>query len=285
MHNMTIRTGRLELAARAAGSSGKPALILLHGWPLSGRVFEPVIDRLGEDSFVLAFDLPAVGASRGAPASAEKSVLADLILTAAEAQGATSIIVAGLDVGGMIAFAAARDHGSRIRGAVIMNTVIPGVDPWDELLTQPNIWHFAFHAIPDLPETLVSGHEREYFDFFFDALAGNPDALPEAYREAFTEAYRRPEALKAGFDWYRAMPADAKHNRRHKIIDTPIRHLSGDAGGTADYVSGLKAVGAERVTSGIIRNSGEFSPVDASDQVIDALRDFRASCEALQRAA
>jgi pimeloyl-ACP methyl ester carboxylesterase len=118
MRNIKIRNGELELAARAAGDSDKPALVLLHGWPQSSQLFEPVIDRLGEDGFVLAFDLPAVGASRGAPPSAEKSALADLILTAAEEQGAISIIVAGLDVGGMIAFAAARDHAARNVGAV-----------------------------------------------------------------------------------------------------------------------------------------------------------------------
>jgi pimeloyl-ACP methyl ester carboxylesterase len=81
--------------------------------------------KLAEDFFVLAFDLPGIGASRGLPHSAAKSVLADLLLTAAESVGAHSIVVAGLDVGGMIAFAAARDHGPRVVAAIVMNTVIP----------------------------------------------------------------------------------------------------------------------------------------------------------------
>lgn len=284
MRRVTVRLGRVKLAVRVAGDRSKPALVLLHGWPQSSHLFTPVIDGLAADSFVLAFDLPGIGGSQGLPFSAEKHVLADLILQAAEKQKATSIIVAGLDVGGMIAFAAARDHSDRIVGAAIMNTAIPGVDPWNKLLSTPNIWHFAFHSVHGLPERLVHGHERAYFDFFFDALAGDPAALPEADREAFTEAYRRPEALRAGFDWYRAMVDDAKHNARRKIITTPIHYLRGDADGASigEYVSGLKKIGASRVTSDVIRHSGEFSPIDASDQVVGALHGFRTRCNALQ---
>ena len=125
--------------------------------------------------------------------------MADIVISAAEAYGAKSIVVAGFDVGGMIAFAAARYHGGRIVGAVPMNTVIPGLHPWTKVVANPDIWHFAFHAVSALPELLVTGHQRAYFDFFFDLLAGRPDALTNEMRETFTEAYSRPEALKAGF--------------------------------------------------------------------------------------
>ena len=79
MRNITIRSGGMELAVRAAGDSRKPALVLLHGWRHSGQLFDPAIDKLGEDGFVLAFDLPGIGGSRGAPPSAEKHVLADVL--------------------------------------------------------------------------------------------------------------------------------------------------------------------------------------------------------------
>jgi pimeloyl-ACP methyl ester carboxylesterase len=133
----------------------------------------------------VALDLPEIGDSRGAPASSEKTVLADIALTAAEGAGARDIVVAGLDVGGMIAFAAARDHGARLSGAIVMNTVIPGLEPWSEIISDPRIWHFAFHALPDLPETLVRGHERLYFDFFTDFLSGDPKRISDELRTQF----------------------------------------------------------------------------------------------------
>jgi pimeloyl-ACP methyl ester carboxylesterase len=125
----TITVDNLVIAYRSAGDAKRPALILLHGWPHSSAIYQGVLEDLGPHSYVLAFDLPGVGDSRGAPPSAEKVVLADIVLRAAAALGATDTIVAGFDVGGMIAYAAARDHAARIVGAVVANTVIPGIAP------------------------------------------------------------------------------------------------------------------------------------------------------------
>lgn len=284
MHSMTVNVGEVTLGALAAGHRERPALVLLHGWPQSNHVYDQVIDPLGEDYFVLAFDLPLVGASRGSPPSAEKTVLADIVLAAAERAGGRSVVLAGFDVGGMIAFAAARDHASRLRGAVVMNTVLPGIDPWSATLSDPRIWHFAFHSIPKLPETLVAGHQREYFDYFIEALVGNKAAVTDAYRRAFAHAYERPEALQAGFDWYRAMSADAEHNQRHRPIDLPLLYLRGDADGRspAEYLAGLRRAGARGATSDVISGSGELSPLEQPEAFMRAIRRFAAACQSAE---
>lgn len=266
----------LKIAARTAGDSSKPALVLLHGWPQSSRAFDNVLPELGRDHFVLAFDLPGIGASRGAPPSAEKTVLAGLLLDAAEKLGARDILVAGYDVGGMIAYAAARDHANRISGAVVMNTVIPGIPPWAETLADPRIFHFALHALPELPELLVSGHPRRYFDFFYDIMAGDKTALTEEARNEYARAYGRPEALSAGFDWYRAMAKDAEHNARHQHIDLPMLYVRGDADGRKpdDYVPALREKGAVHIEGKVIPG-GEYVAEEAPEQLIAAIRAFR----------
>jgi pimeloyl-ACP methyl ester carboxylesterase len=170
-----IDVGELTLACRKAGKASDPCLVLLHGWPQTGLAWEGVLPELGRDSYVLAFDLPDVGESRGAP------------------------------------------------------TAIPGLDPWQKILSDPRIWHFAFHLLPDLPETLVAGHERAYFDFFYNVMASDPQHLPDARRDAYARGYARRAALKAGFDWYRAMPKDAEHNSRRKETRTPMLYLRGAA--------------------------------------------------------
>jgi pimeloyl-ACP methyl ester carboxylesterase len=235
-----------------------------------------VIGELASDHFVLAFDLPAVGDSRGAPRSAEKKELAEVLLGASERAGARSPVVVGLDVGGMIAHAAARDHAQRISAAVIMNTVIPGIDPWAKVLADPRIWHFAFHAIPRLPELLVAGHERDYFDFFVDALSGRKEAISERHRAFFARAYERPEALQAGFDWYRAMQADAERNAQPKPIEVPVLYARGDADGGSpdDYVRGLREKGCQRVSGCILAGSGELAPLEAREAFIREVRAF-----------
>jgi pimeloyl-ACP methyl ester carboxylesterase len=280
MLSRAVDVGELTLAYRAAGDRANPALVLLHGWPHSSAIYEGVLEKLGASFRVLAFDLPAVGGSRGMPRSAEKIHLADVILTAAEKVGARSILIAGFDVGGMIAFAAARDHASRIRGAIVGHTVIPGIDPWSQVLADPRIWHFSLHLIPKLPETLVTGRERPYFDFFFNALAKDPHSLDESLRRRLTEAYLRAESLHAGFEWYRAFPRDAERNAVHKSIDVPMLYLRGDAYGRIDaYVDGLRRAGVARIESATIAGSGEYLPIEAPDAFVEQILRFRATVE------
>lgn len=270
---MAIKTGDFELSALVAGSSRQPALVLVHGWPLTSAIWNPVMAGLSERYFVLAFDLPGIGRSRMPDPPVRKTEIAELLLQAAEAAGATNISVAGVDVGGMIAFAAARDHGRRIERAVIINTVLPGVEPWTRVLANPSVWHFAFHQVPALPELLVGGKQRDYFDFFLDALAVNRSRIGRDMRNEFAEAYAEPAALKVGFDWYRAMPEDAQHNKRRKLIETPILYLRGDANPepVQSYVSGLRDVGATQVTARTIRNCGEIVSLEQPDELVEIL--------------
>ena len=286
MHTEVIEHGSLRLGLSRAGDPSKPGLVLLHGWPHSKELYELVLEELGAEHFALAFDLPAIGDSRGAPRSAEKTELADVLLGASERLGAKSIVVAGLDVGGMIAYAAARDHGRRISGAIVMNTVLPGIEPWSKVIADPRIWHFAFHAVPALPELLVRSHERAYFDFFTDFLAGRKDAVGERQRITFAKAYERPEALKMGFDWYRALEADARHNRRPKEIQTPLLYVRGDADGRSpeDYVKGLQEAGARRVTGEVLRESGEFAPLEVPQAFVRVVAGFAEECRGGKRA-
>ena len=280
MRTQIIEHGSLQLAALTAGDPGHPCLLLLHGWPQSKEVYDQVVEHLASDHFVLAFDLPGVGDSRGAPRSAEKIELADIVLGAAERAGGRGIVIAGFDVGGMIAYAAARDHGQRIRGALIMNTVLPGLDPWSQLLSDPKIWHFAFHAVPELPELLVSGRQRAYFDFFTNFLAGRKQAVTERHREVFARAYERAESLKAGFDWYRSLEADAARNRQPKEVQTPLLYARGDADGRSpdEYVRSLEGAGAKHVRSCVLHDSGEFAPLEVPGEFEQALRSFTREC-------
>lgn len=277
--------GALRLAALTAGSPEHPAIVLLHGWPLCSAIWAPVMSQLSKERFVVAFDLPGTGKSTGGtPIPALKVDIAKAILDGTEVLGARDIIVAGVDVGGMIAFAAARDFGDRIAGAVIMNTVLPGLDPWSELLAHPQIWHFALHQIPNLPEILVTGRERPYFDFFLDMLAGDKTKIDDQLRRACVEQYATPSALRTGFDWYRTMPQDADRNSVVKGIDTPILYLRGDADRRPiyPYLDGLRKAGASRVQGKTIPGSGELLSIEAPELLVAALFEFADDLSARQ---
>ena len=166
-----------------------------------------------------------------------------------------------------------------------MNTVIPGLDPWAKVLADPRIFHFALHNIPELPEVLVTGHERRYFDLFYDLLAADPKHLGEEARATYVRGYSRPEALKAGFDWYRALAKDAEHNVQPACIDTPLLYLRGDADGRTpeDYVAGLRQAGVKHLETGVLHKSGEYAPEEAPRELIAALLRFRKICDNAKR--
>jgi pimeloyl-ACP methyl ester carboxylesterase len=273
---ISVSVGSLTLSANIAGSTERPALCLLHGWPQTHVIYDGVIEELARDFHVLAFDLPAIGNSQGMPRGADKSTLAAVMLAACEAAGARLPVIAGVDVGGMIAFAAARDHGSQIKAAIVMNTVIPGIEPWSKVVSDPRIWHFGFHSVPKLPELLVQGHQREYFDFFTDVLARDPKRISSTLRDQFARGYNRPESLQAGFDWYRALESDAKHNAVRQAITTPLLYLRGDADPRPidDYVAGFEAAGVTNLQSGVVANSGELVMLEAPERFTQLVREF-----------
>jgi len=112
----------------------------------------------------------------------------------------------------------------------------------------PYLWHFAFHSVPALPERLVRGREREYFDFFYDALSADPARISDQSRDEYVGAYSAASALSAGFSWYREFPRDAEANASAATllpVSTPVRYLRGDEGGgqITDYADGLRAAG------------------------------------------
>ena len=89
----------------------------------------------------------------------------------------------------------------------------------------------------------------------------------------------RPQALKAGFDWYRAFPQDEKDNIavERQPVDTPVLYLRGDKDpglGVDRYVEGLRQGGLRDVEGGTIANSGHFAPDEQPQDVARALERF-----------
>ena len=259
-----------------AGDPAAPAsMLFLHGWPESWIAFEAVMGLLQDDLHVVALDLPGIGGSTTPPASGGKRALAQCVHGVVERLGLFGATLVGHDVGGMIAYAFLRRFPDAVSNVVIMNTAIPGIEPWDEVVANPHIWHFAFHAVPELPEMLVSGHEAAYFGYFQRALSAGPQGA-DARGQLHAQAYARRSALQSGFDWYRGLEQDARDNQDDfgSAIDTPVLYLRGgeEKGIALDrYVDGLRAAGLSEVRGGLVPGSGHFAPEEQPRVLADAL--------------
>jgi pimeloyl-ACP methyl ester carboxylesterase len=280
-----IAVGASSLHVVEAGDPEAAPFLFLHGWPESWRTWEPVMSLASRSALAVAIDLPGVGESTGDPTDGSKRQLADTVHRLVAELGLRDLTLVGHDAGGMVAYAYLRAFQD-LRRAVFMDTVIPGVDPWERVLRNPYLWHFAMHAIPNLPERLVRGHQREYFDYFYDVLSPDPARISDRERSASAEAYAGDAALTAGFSWYRAFPRDAADNRAAgggTEVTTPVLYLRGEreTGRIEDYLAGLRAAGLVNVEPALVPGAGHFTQVEAPEETWRLIAGFAARWQAL----
>jgi pimeloyl-ACP methyl ester carboxylesterase len=289
LQHRQVQAGALDVHVVEGGSTDAPSILFLHGWPQDASAFARVMEALMDEAHVVAIDLPGVGGSATEAPASDKLTLARCVRSVARALSLQNLTLFGHDAGGQIVYAYLHAFPDELRAGVIANVAIPGVLPWPEIERDPRIWHFNFHAVPELPEAVVAGREQRYFDYFFDRLAARPGGVPAEARERYARSYARPEALHAGFEWYRAFAQDKQDNLavRGRRVDTPVLYLRGEAdpGASLDqYVAGLRDGGLERVRGQKIAGSGHFVADEQPAALADALRTFLRSDEARRSA-
>lgn len=276
--SIEVDGGRIHVAH--AGSPSDPAILFLHGWPENWKSYEKLMTLSEKSFFAVAIDLPGIGDSVFQDAPYVKAKIAASVHQVIATMKLSNPTLVGHDVGGQIAFSYLQRYPEAIRAAVILDVVIPGLKPWEEVLRNPYLWHFAFHSIPRLPETVVSGKEKEYFEFFYTAIAAHPERVTAQAKEEYIRSYSRPEALSTGFNWYRGFQEDAKANRalvgEKREITTPVLYMRGEKSGgqMSQYEEGLADAGIHNLTTRIIVNSGHFMAEEQPELVWRAIAEF-----------
>jgi pimeloyl-ACP methyl ester carboxylesterase len=274
-----VTVGDAVIHAVTAGDAAAPGLLLLHGWPESWVTWRELIPLAARDHRVVAIDLPGIGGSGRGAGPGSKVAIAHAVHGLADALGLTDVTLVGHDIGGMVAYAYLREFPGLAR-AVIMDVPVPGVDPWDDFIRAPFLWHFALHSVPELPERLVSGQQEAYFGYFYDLLSATASVPSNATRREQAAAYAAPAALTAGFGWYRAFAGDVTDNQAAAAgppARTPLLYLRGGAerGGPIDtYAEGLRRAGVADVRPAVIEGAGHFPHEEATAATWRAISGF-----------
>jgi pimeloyl-ACP methyl ester carboxylesterase/ketosteroid isomerase-like protein len=134
----TVRVGDVDVAYREAGPVDAPALLLLHGFPSSSRMFMPLFPLLSDRLRLVAPDLPGFGHSGAPPPEAFAYTfdhLAQVIDGFRERVGLRRHALYVQDYGGPVGFRLALAHPERIEALVIQNAVAheEGLSPAWEL--------------------------------------------------------------------------------------------------------------------------------------------------------
>jgi pimeloyl-ACP methyl ester carboxylesterase len=260
------------------GGQGDP-VVLLHGWPQSWYEWRHIMPALAKNYTVIAPDLRGFGDSSKPTTGYDGDTTAEDINQLVSQLGFSKIFLVAHDVGVQTAYSYAATHPNNVTKAVFMEFPFPGFLP-PEFGQGP--WWFAFHQVPNLPEALVEGNEREYISWFFKGLAYNPSAITEEDIDVYASHHSAPGAMRAGFEYYRAFPVDAERNRESAMnkITMPVLVLGGDIypalGG--DFpgnlaLSSTQALAAN-VTGVTVPLSGHWIPEEQPEFVIDQLFNF-----------
>ena len=261
-----------------------PPVVLLHGWPETWFEWRHVMPAIAERHPVIAPDLRGLGdSSRPGDGYDKRTVAEDIYRLLSDRLGLERWHLAGHDWGGPTAFALAAAHPEAALSLTVIDVVIPG--DGGEFSQGGRRWHHAFHRTPDLPEALVGGRERTYLGWFYRAYSARPDAIDDEAVEEYLRTYSRPEALRAGFAYYRNLPRDAADNEALLAtgfrLPMPVLAIGGgrtDAFGRAGEVEASMRRVAGDVRGLIAEESGHFVPEEDPELVAGAILEHAARC-------
>jgi pimeloyl-ACP methyl ester carboxylesterase len=227
-----LRANGIELHFAESGDPGAPLLILLHGFPEFWFAWRDYMSTLAASGFhVVSPDQRGYNLSekpRGVDAY-RLDILADDIAGLASALGQETFQIAGHDWGGSVAWSLASRHESRLKRMVVLNAPHPAL--WlramkDNPEQRRKSGYVRFLKRPWLPETVLRLGRYEKLASAF--ASARPDAFTADIMQAYHDAWRRPGALTAMLNWYRALLREPVEMPAPGTLSPPCLILWGD---------------------------------------------------------
>jgi pimeloyl-ACP methyl ester carboxylesterase len=261
------RTAKVSSASihYVRGGSG-PAVVLVHGFPEDWYEYREIMPRLAKRFTVLAIDLRGVGGSSASAGGYDAAVMAQDVQELVTALKIQNPYIVGHDVGGQVTYAFVRRYPDSLRGAMILDAPLAGIDGWKDAMSSPAAWHAHFMQVPNLPEALVPGHQKEYLAYFFKFGKVSTAAVDHYVKAS------GPAQLHAMFEMYRAFPANEKFGESQTAPNaTPLIYGAGEKSPFAQlvpkFVAGLRAKGMTHVTTATVPGAVHYVVDDAPEEV------------------
>jgi pimeloyl-ACP methyl ester carboxylesterase len=277
-------TARAAISAHTAAVDGTklhylragsgPAVILLHGYTQTSRMWRPIMPRMAERFTVIAPDLPGIGDSEIPADGLDMKTSAIRIHALAESLGISKVSVVGHDIGLMVAYAYAAQFPAEIEKLVLMDAFLPGVGDWEPVYDNPGMWHFRFNG--PTPEALVRGRERIYFEHFWnDFAADKTRSVSDVDRKAYVAAYARPGRMRAGWAYFQSFIATAKDftDLSKTKLTIPLLVIGGEKS-LGDALARQARLVASDVQAIVLKDTGHWVLEEKPAETSEALLGF-----------
>jgi pimeloyl-ACP methyl ester carboxylesterase len=218
---LSIPTGAGVFDAIAAGPpEGRPVL-LLHGFPQTGLVWQRQIAALAAHGYrVVAPDQRGYspGARPQRPEDYRIGLLVDDVVAISEQLGWAAFDLVGHDWGGAVAWWTAHAHPGRVRTLTVVSTPHPGALATtlrtDQDQRQRSHYMIDWRETPATEERLLAHDAQELRGFY-------AEKVPQDSADAYVRHLSRPGALTAALNWYRAGRPDGAIG----VIDVPTLYV------------------------------------------------------------
>lgn len=281
-----VEVGATRIHVRVRKNEGRPALLLLHGYPETHVMWHKVAPLL-QDRFSLVIpDLRGYGDSGMPPSQSDagnqsKRAMAQDMAELMTALGYQHFHIAAHDRGARVLHRLCLDHGARIQTACIMD-IAPTATTFaltnQALATSYFHWFFLIQAAP-LPERMIAADPATWLKGCLSRWSmGNEAAFDPAVVSEYVRCFSNPDAIRCSCDDYRAAAGiDLQHDAddAEERIRCPILILWGSKGFVGRNYDVL-ALWREKAldVSGKALPCGHFLPEELPDDVAHELVEF-----------
>jgi haloacetate dehalogenase len=282
----SVAVGGTEIHALLRPNPGKPALLLLHGYPENHVMWHKLAPLLAADFALVIPDLRGYGDS-GKPASLpdaanqSKRAMAQDMAELMTALGYGRFHVAGHDRGARVLHRLCLDHEARVASACILD-IAPTLTTFaltdQALATAYFHWFFLIQA-PPLPERMIGADPASWLKGCLSRWSmGNDTAFSLAAVAEYLRCFAEADAIRASCDDYRAAAGiDLVHDEADapKRIGAPLLVLWGARGFVGRNYDVL-ALWREKARDvrGRALDCGHFLPEELPAEVAGAMREF-----------
>ena len=260
---MDHRTSVVTMSYRDLGEGTEDPLVLLHAFPLNGKMFEPQMADFSKDRRVVAPDYPGFGRSPRTPAQPDVHYYAEGVRHLLDRLHFERVVLGGVSMGGYVAFECMRLFPERVSALVLANTR-PEPDS-EEMRETRN--EMALRVAQEGVEVLV---KLQLERLLAPHTLLNDEALVEKVRAMILE--NSPDGAVAALGAMRERPDSTPLLGE---IGVPTLVVGGEEDGiSSPEIMGAMAAkipGANHVT---IPDAGHLSNLEASGKFNAALKEF-----------
>jgi len=283
-----IQVNGIEILAVSAGS-GEP-LLLLHGTPKTHIYWSKIFPLLTLKYRVIAPDLRGAGQS-GHPYAEKGYLSTDVASDLAGLLDALKVdqaFVHGEDRGAEYGFVLAAKFPQRVKALSFAEMMLSGFGLEERShFNKTNVneaaqrrgvweWHVPFFFVPDVPEMLIAGKEREFWTYWMNKQSYDPTSIPAELLEEWISLLSTPHGLRGTLDTYKATLENAEINKeiQNHFPQIPVLAI-GASHFFGDLVSkSLDDVGVVPSTSYIFKDCGHSIALERPNELSDLLHKY-----------